>query len=160
MNKKKLSVILSSVFWLGFIPFAPGTFGSLAALGLYLLLPGMLFEGSYRYIMTLVVMLLAFIFAPIVRKAEESLGEDAPQIVIDEVFGYFVAVLFLPKTLMIGVWAFILFRVFDIAKPFPINKSQSIGKGFGVMIDDLLAGLYANILLQFLIIIKPQFFGI
>ncbi|HHV36931.1 MAG TPA: phosphatidylglycerophosphatase A [Candidatus Cloacimonetes bacterium] len=160
MNKKKLSVILSSVFWLGFIPFAPGTFGSLAAFGLYLILPGMLFEGSYRYIMTLAVMLLALIFVPIVRKAEKALGDDAPQIVIDEVFGYLVAVLFLPKTLMIGIWAFILFRVFDIGKPFPINKSQSIGKGFGVMIDDLLAGLYANILLQFLTLIKPQFFGI
>lgn len=160
MKKTDLSTILSTCFGLGYIPFAPGTFGSLAAFGLYLLLPKLLFEGSARYISTAAVLLFALLFVPVVRRAERLLGEDSPKIVIDEVFGYLLAVMFLPKTFMIGLWAFILFRVFDIAKPFPINRSQAIGKGFGVMIDDLLAGLYANILLQFIIILQPKFFGI
>jgi phosphatidylglycerophosphatase A len=80
--------------------------------------------------------------------------------VIDEVCGYFVAVMFLPKSLLIGVYAFVLFRVFDIAKPFPISRSQNLPKGWGVVVDDILAGFYANVLTQIIIKIYPKFFGL
>lgn len=79
---------------------------------------------------------------------------------LDELIGYFVATLFLPHNWLVGLYAFILFRVFDIAKPFPIYRSQKLRNGWGVVIDDVLAGIYANVLLQILILIYPKFFTI
>lgn len=152
--------MLASLFGIGFVPFMPGTFGSLAAFGVYLLIPAPLYFGSGHFLMLTAVLLLSLIAVKISHNAEKVLGEDAGSIVIDELCGYFVATLFLPHNWLIGLYAFILFRVFDIAKPFPIYRSQSIPKGWGVVIDDLLAGLYANLLIQVLIRIYPSFFGL
>jgi len=58
-----------------------------------------------------------------------------------------------------AIYAFALFRVFDIAKPFPINVSQRLKGGWGVVVDDLLAGFYANVVIQFIKLIAPSFFG-
>ena len=159
-SKLKLAPILASLFGIGYIPFAPGTMGSLAALGIYLLLPSGLYMGTARYLMLSFLMALSLVAVYICKKAEHYLGEDAGSIVIDELCGFFVATLFLPYSLMIGLYAFVLFRVFDIAKPFPIYRSQRIPNGWGVVLDDVLAGIYANILLQILIHIYPRFFGL
>ncbi|HNT52133.1 MAG TPA: phosphatidylglycerophosphatase A, partial [Candidatus Syntrophosphaera sp.] len=70
-----------------------------------------------------------------------------------------LAVLLLPKTLLVAVYALILFRAFDIAKPWPANILQRLPRGWGVVADDLAAGLYANVLLQILHRIVPRFFG-
>lgn len=158
--KKKItfSTFFASLFLIGFIPFAPGTFGSLAAYGLYLLLPAWLWEGTALYILPLLIAVLSGVGVAICTKAEDILGKDHGSIVLDELLGYFVATLFLPHNWLIGLYAFILFRVFDIAKPFPIYRSQKLPGGWGVIVDDLLAGLYANILLQILILIYPKFF--
>jgi phosphatidylglycerophosphatase A len=159
--KQKLDIagVFATFFWVGKIPFAPGTFGSLAAFGLYLLLP-FAYNGIWVYLFPALILLLALASVKICFKAEQSMGEDASAIVLDEVWGYLIATVFLPHNWLIGLYAFILFRVFDIAKPFPIYRSQKIKGGWGVIIDDLLAGLYANILLQILIRIYPKFFGI
>lgn len=160
MNQKiTFSTVLGSLLLVGFIPVAPGTFGSLAAYGIYLLLPATLFSGNMQYLLLLIVALAAFISVPICTASEKILGKDAGSIVIDELIGYFVATLFLPHTWLIGLYAFVLFRVFDIAKPYPIYRIQSLPKGWGVVADDVLAGVYANILLQILIRIYPGFFG-
>jgi len=158
--KHSFSTVLATFFGIGLIPFAPGTFGTLAAFGIYLILPEALYLGFFRYLFPIVLLFLAVPSAKLCHKAEQVLGEDAGSIVLDEVLGYFVATLFLPYSWIIGLYAFILFRVFDISKPFPIWRSQRIGKGWGVVIDDLLAGVYANVLLQILIRIYPSFFGI
>jgi len=160
--KKKLSfsTILASLFLIGFIPLAPGTFGSLAGYGIYMLLPAWIYDGSCPGFLPLMIVGLALAAVVICHKAEKILGEDAGSIVLDELLGYFVATLFLPHSWLIGLYAFILFRVFDIAKPFPINRSQRLSCGWGVVVDDLLAGVYANILLQILIRVYPGFFGL
>lgn len=145
----------ASVFGVGFLPFAPGTFGTLAAAAVYLLLPGI---NNYAFAAGLAV--LCAISVVLSTAAEKTLGHDAAPIVIDEVCGYFLAVLFLPKTLMVALWAFILFRAFDIAKPWPISVSQRLPQGWGVTADDLIAGLFANILIRLLIVITPKFFGL
>lgn len=158
-TKLSFSTLVASLFGIGFIPFMPGTFGSLAAFGIYMLIPASFwFYGQYIVMGLLLVLSLAAVF--ISRAAEKILGEDAGSIVIDELCGYFVATLFLPHNWLIGLYAFILFRVFDIAKPFPIYRSQRISGGWGVVIDDLIAGLYANLLIQILIRIYPSFFGL
>ena len=91
-----------------------------------------------------------------ISKAEEGLGHDNGKIVLDEFWGYFIAVLFLPKTLIIIVAAFVLFRIFDILKPEPVNVLQKIPKGWGVMADDIMAGIYSNIVLQIVIRLIPK----
>lgn len=157
-DRQKAVNLLASLLGTGYIPFMPGTFGSIAAYGVYLLLPKLLYEGIQMWYSLTGLLVISFIAVYISGKAEKDLGEDAPQIVIDELCGYFVATLFLPKTWLIGLYALVLFRVFDIAKPFPINRSQRLRGGWGVVIDDLLAGIYANVLLQVLIRIYPGFF--
>ena len=108
------------------------------------------------YILLGYIILMSFISIYFITKAEVILGHDNGKIVIDEFFGYLVAVLFLPKTIWVILAAFALFRVFDILKPEPVNMLQKLPRGWGVMVDDLMAGLYANIILQivFRIIIK------
>ena len=83
------------------------------------------------------------------HQAEKTLGKDSGHIVIDEVCGYLISVLFLPKTTGYLIAAFVLFRIFDIFKPPPIRKiERSISGGAGIMLDDVLAGIYTNICLQ------------
>jgi len=162
MQNKKLNIntFLATFFGIGFLPKMPGTWGSLAAFGLYLLIPASFFLG-FNLIFSLPVLLLFCLLAVFVSsKAEEILGHDSGHIVIDEVSGYFVSVMFLPHNWLIGLYGFILFRVFDIAKPFPINHLQKLPRGWGVVADDILAGVYACILLQLLIRIYPKFFGL
>jgi phosphatidylglycerophosphatase A len=161
MTKKvTFSTFIASLFLIGFIPLAPGTFGSLAGYGIYMLLPGWIYDGSCPAFLPLLIVGLALLAVVICRKAEDVLGEDAGSIVLDELLGFFVATLFLPQNWLIGFYAFLMFRVFDIAKPFPIHRSQKLGGGWGVVVDDLLAGVYANIFLQILIRVFPRFFGI
>ena len=151
-----LSTFLATFFGIGFIPFAPGTFGTMAAMALYVILPEAVFarENFIAYITGLLVFFLVGIL--ICDKAEKSLGHDAGSIVIDEVAGYFVAVALLPKTLLIALIAFVLFRLFDIWKPYPISRSQSLAGGMGIMIDDVLAGIAANLILQIAVLINPN----
>lgn len=151
--------LLASVFGAGFIPFAPGTFGTLAAALAYLALPSLFFSVQWLWIYALALLGLFLLGVALSTQAEKKLGTDAPQIVIDEFVGFYVAVLLLPKSLLIAIYAFALFRVFDIAKPFPINRSQRLPQGWGVMVDDLIAGIYANAIIRVILLTVPRFFG-
>ena len=126
----------------GHAPIAPGTVASaITAVVLWLLswsppaLTGLL----------LVVLIVGTWAA---HEAERALGtKDPGAIVVDEVAGMTISVLTLPLTLPVLVAGFILFRIFDVVKPFPAGASQRLGGGVGVMIDDVIAGIYALILL-------------
>ncbi|MDZ4182985.1 MAG: phosphatidylglycerophosphatase A [Candidatus Cloacimonadaceae bacterium] len=155
-----LITFVASLFGAGFLPFMPGTFGTVVAALLYYLMPGSWFIGEPALYFSGALILFSIASSLLSTLAEKRLGHDAPQIVIDELCGYFVAVLFLPHGLMMAIYAFVLFRVFDIAKPFPANRAQKVSKGWGVVLDDLVAGLYANIVLQIMIRLFPRFFGI
>ena len=82
---------------------------------------------------------------------ENEKGEDPAIVVIDEVVGQWIALLFIPFTLITVLTAFILFRIFDIFKPFPIDQSQALKGGYGIMVDDIIAGIYSNIVIQIII---------
>lgn len=82
------------------------------------------------------------------NKAEKDFGQDARPIVIDEVLGMGLALLFVPKKIIYYVIAFVLFRLFDIVKPFPARQAERLPGGWGVMADDLVAGVYANVVMQ------------
>jgi phosphatidylglycerophosphatase A len=92
------------------------------------------------------------------RRVEEVLGRKDPGvIVIDEVAGMMVAVLLLPRTPGVLLCAFLLFRIFDIWKPFPAREAEAMRGGLGVMVDDLIAGVYALVLLMGARMLFPDF---
>ncbi len=135
---------LATGFFVGYLPFAPGTAATLVAGGIYLLLPKNL---------SLHLIIIFFSFFPgvfLAGKTEKLSGiKDDQRIVIDEIVGFFVAMLFLPATPKFILLAFLLFRFFDILKFSIIRKVQSLPGGWGIMLDDLFAGLFANFILQF-----------
>jgi phosphatidylglycerophosphatase A len=135
---------IATLGFVGYIPYAPGTFGTLTGLALFLLIR----PSSPVHVLIILGCTVLGVIASSV--AEILLAEkDSKKIVIDEFTGFFVSVLFLPKTLGFILAAFVLFRLFDILKPLAIKKLETtLSGGLGIMADDLLAGVFANILLQ------------
>ncbi len=123
---------------MGFSPVAPGTVGSAATLAILWLLP---FSVAGR-LAFLVVVTVAGVVAS--TRVERLTGQKDPGIiVVDEIAGMTLSVLWLPLTPAVLIAAFLLFRLFDIVKPFPADRSQRLPGGWGVMVDDLVAGAYA-----------------
>jgi len=146
--------ILSSFFYAGYAPVAPGTAGSLAAAALYYVFYCIFGSSIYLDVSALVAALLASgACVALGRRCVEEAGEDDPSImVLDEVAGMFVSLLFLHKffiekldILLIIVAAFILFRLFDVLKPFGIRKLEAYPYGTGILLDDIAAGILANL---------------
>jgi phosphatidylglycerophosphatase A len=140
---------------IGYVPFAPGTFGTLCAFVLFIAVKPSLFFH--------LALLALFIPLGIISShhAERTLKvNDSKHIVIDEFCGYLLSVLFMPFSFVSALAAFFLFRVFDILKPFPIRKIESflIG-GIGIMADDIMAAIYTNIILQVIKTVNPGIFS-
>ncbi len=135
--------ILSSFFYIGYLPLIPGTFGSLAGIGIFYIsrLSGL----NYPFV-TLLVIIIGFM---VCGKAEKAMGKSDPrQVVIDEVSGMLLSMLFVPYDIKLVFVAFILFRVLDTMKPYPACRIEKLKGSIGIMGDDLVAGLYTNIILQ------------
>jgi phosphatidylglycerophosphatase A len=79
---------------------------------------------------------------------QRHLGQDPPRVVVDEAVGFWIALFALPKSLVLVAIGFVLFRLFDIWKPFPIRKIEGFPHGWGIMADDVVAGIYTNVLLR------------
>ncbi len=139
--------LLASGFFSGHIPFAPGTMGTLVAIPLYLLLVTLL--QGWWYAGAVVALTVVAIW--ISGLAEELYGrKDPPQVVIDEIVGFMLTMIAMPPTAMYIIMGFVLFRVFDILKPQPAGWiNDRMRGGSGIVLDDIVAGLYANIVLQF-----------
>ena len=134
--------MIATLFGAGYAPIAPGTAGSAVTLVILWLVP----FSRVGLVLFFVVVTLVGTWAA--QLAEASLGEKDPgAIVIDEVAGMTLSVLLLPLTWPVLLLGFVLFRIFDVVKPFPAGRAQALPGGFGVMVDDLIAGLYALILL-------------
>ncbi len=96
---------------------------------------------------------LFIIGVPAATVVERFEGKDSGKIVIDEIVGQILTFAFIPFSGVNIISGFVLFRIFDIWKPYPINISQKLPKGWGIMIDDVLAALYANIVLRLILLI-------
>jgi len=138
-------LILATGFGVGYSPIAPGTLGTLITIPIYYFLsaiPSPIYETT----------LIAFFFFSvwISENAEIFFGrKDDPRIVIDEMMGFLITMLWLPKTIFFVTTGFFLFRFFDILKPFPIRRLERRWRGgYGVVSDDVLAGIYGNIVLH------------
>jgi phosphatidylglycerophosphatase A len=145
-------LFLAFGFGSGLAKNAPGTFGTLAAVPLYCLLAQ---TGNLFYSMITVIATVAGCW--ICGQAAEKLGEhDFNGIVWDEVAGYLITLWFIPFSLQSVVLGFLLFRFFDILKPWPIKLAdRRVQGGFGIMLDDVLAGIFANIVLLLILKVWP-----
>lgn len=140
--------LFSSALYSGYSPVASGTVGSAVALCFYII-PG--FESPLIIaIATIAVCLLGFKTASIMEK---RYGHDPAEVTIDEVVGMWISLFLLPKSFLVAISAFFIFRFFDIVKPYPARKFDNMHGGFGIMMDDVIAGVYSNILLQLALLI-------
>ena len=151
---KKFNLFFLTFFMIGKIKFAPGTFASLATCILFLVLINFL-EITIIFLVTLVIFLYSFL--AIINSFDEFKSEDPQEIVIDEVVGQMLPLLALPiyETLYLlpkiyyCLFAFLLFRLFDILKPFPVNYvDNNVTGALGIMLDDIIAGIYSIIILS------------
>jgi phosphatidylglycerophosphatase A len=143
--REQAVIFLASGLFIGTVPFAPGTFGAIIGLPIVFLL------SRLDLLLSVLFMLLFIFFAIGIASAAEKIlnQKDPAKIVIDEIAGLMVAFTGLPFNLKTVVLGFILFRVFDILKPFPIRTlERKVGGGTGVVLDDVLAGVYANLILR------------
>jgi len=143
MKKINLNTMFVSVLGIGFIPIASGTFGSLAGLVIGYFLNLLSYNLFFLFIPTL------FILGVIASNTYQKVtGEkDSSVIVIDEVVGQLIAMMFVMDNIVLVFISFIIFRIFDILKPWPASYAdKKMSDGFGVMLDDVFAGIYAAIL--------------
>ncbi len=144
---------VGSVLGVGYLPFASGTFGSLVAALAYLFIPAL---TQLQWLLPLIVASsLLGVWAGGVM--EEAYGEDPSAAVIDELAGQWVALVALPASPLAVLLSFLLFRLYDIWKPGLVDRAQSLPGGWGIMTDDLLAGLLANFSVRLLLLVLPFF---
>jgi phosphatidylglycerophosphatase A len=142
-NLKKFLIIIATGFGVGYLPGAPGTYGTLVAFLIYLFLPH---SPRDYFIFLIIAVILAIFLANVAEKYFQK--DDPPQIVIDEMVGYWLALWALPPSWPFVFGAFILFRVFDIVKPYPFCSIERLKGGLGIILDDLMAGFYTWCILQ------------
>lgn len=134
-------------FGAGLLPVAPGTWG--AAVAVLLAWPIARWTPDYFHlILCLLIPASAWIGARGSALLRDEWGEDPSQTVLDEITGQWIALLWLPFGWPYWMAAFFLFRFFDIFKPLGIRRLEKIGGGWGVVLDDMLAGVYANVVVQ------------
>jgi phosphatidylglycerophosphatase A len=148
----RFAVFLATVAYCGYFPIAPGTVGSAAGLIVYLLVwwtRSPMVEAG----------LIAVTFAAgtwAATHAERYFGGiDPGPVVIDEVLGMLVTLAFIPVGWPAALAGFFIFRVFDVIKPYPANRLETFHGGFGIMADDAMAGIYANLVLRLLMWLLP-----
>jgi phosphatidylglycerophosphatase A len=146
----RFAYLTATGFGAGFAPKAPGTFGALEGVALFLLTLTLHLSSTQHFILLVVLNIVILVFGIWVskRSCEISNLEDPSQVVIDEISGQLIALVPLAfgSTTARIILAFILFRLFDIFKPYPIRKLEHLPHGFGVMLDDVLAGIFAAVI--------------
>ncbi|MBX2995082.1 MAG: phosphatidylglycerophosphatase A [Bdellovibrionaceae bacterium] len=152
----KFLVSFATLFGVGRLPWAPGTWGTLATLPLAALL---MWAGPFYHMGVCVFLLPVTVWA---AEAYERFHDthDASAIVVDEVIGFLITMVWLPLTWQSLLLGFVLFRLLDVTKPFPIGYlDRKVPGGVGVIVDDVLAGIIANLVLQ-IIFTKTAWLGI
>jgi phosphatidylglycerophosphatase A len=168
--------LIATGLFSGYSPFAPGTAGSLVGLILYGI-PGM----DNPIVLSSLIVVFFGLGVPSAATVAHIVGDQLTQgartakalfqpgsvhaadpsiVVIDEVVGMWVSLLFLPKSIVVAAIAFLAFRLFDIIKPFPAKQIERYPNGWGIMLDDIAAGIYANIGVRILLVIFPALAGV
>ena len=144
----KLHKLIATVFGIGYVGKGGGTIAAAVCCIIWLLIPAGDFTNSWQVLLTIAISVLGVWSGNVV---EAMWGKDSNKIVIDEVAGMMITLLFIPVQFKFVLAGLVLFRFFDIAKPLFIKKMELLPEGWGVMADDVLAGVYANILLEIIV---------
>ena len=150
MKRAKLfHIIIASGFGSGFSPFAPGTAGALVAVIIWTVLFYVIPFNILLVVTSLLIVLFTAAGIWSADKLESEWGKDPSKVVVDEMVGVWIALLAVPEgNIWYILFAFLLFRFFDIFKPLGIRKMEQLDGGIGVMADDILAGIYSFLLLM------------
>jgi len=141
---RTITLFIAQGAYSGRFPVAPGTVGTLVGVLLYWCMKGL--SPLWYGVLLLLIIVIGIWTA---GRAEVLLGrKDSPSIVIDEIAGYLVAMFLVPTRWWFVTAGFLLFRVFDILKPYPLKRLETAPDGLGVMLDDIGAGIYTNLVLQ------------
>lgn len=148
---KSIAKIISVFFGVGYIPIAPGTVTSLIVVVLYWLVLSQLSWPIF-----LLILILLFLLGVFVSSVHSSAikHKDPQSVTIDEALGQLIPLFLLKPTWGLLLAAFLLFRFFDILKPFPVNRAENFPSGWGIMLDDVVAGLYSGIILNIYLLIR------
>jgi len=138
----RIATAFATFFYTGYFPFAPATFATLVFMLIYAFVPG----GDWLATWTIFIPTLV-LSIPAATRMETTHGKDPHCVVIDEVVGIQIALLGATPSLPGMAAAFALFRIFDVWKPYPIDRLQSLPGGWGIVADDAVAGVYSRIVL-------------
>lgn len=136
---KELIRLIATGVYTGYFPIVAGTIGTIPAWLLAWFCPG------NRWFIPAAAVVSTVLSLWVSGRAEKFLGRDSKKIVIDEWAGMFIALLFLPHQIEVYLGAFLFFRFFDVIKPFPADRCEALHGGLGVTLDDVVAGIYANL---------------
>ncbi len=141
----RLAVGIATVGCLGFVRVAPGTWGSVAGLLLSYLVRTLAPPGAELF----VILAMAVVGTWAADRSERELGRKDPgPVVVDEVLGMLLTLALLPMSMPAAIAGFLIFRAYDVAKPFPAARLEQAPGGLGIMLDDVVAGVYANLTLR------------
>jgi phosphatidylglycerophosphatase A len=149
---RRLGLLLATCGYIGFAPVAPGTFGSAAGVALFYLVRAAGVPWAEPAL--IVALFAAGVWAA--TAAEQQLGGTDPgPVVIDEVVGMLITLMWIPVTPLGAFAGFLVFRVLDVVKPWPSRRLESLHGGLGIMADDAMAAVYGHLLMRGLIFIAP-----
>lgn len=152
----RLALALATAGYSGYVPFAPGTVGSAVGVGVYLALSAT--GAPWAVPAAILVVFAAGVWAS--GRAETHFRTTDPgPVVIDEVAGMLVSVAWIDAGAASLAAGFVLFRIFDIFKPYPAGRLERLPGGLGIMADDMMAGVYANLALRLLTFVVPGWFA-
>lgn len=139
-----LKKLIATLFFTGYAPIAPATVGSALVAVIYFFFCSSLEVVEWFIVLTTVF----FVGVYVAHGMEREWGKDPGRVVVDEAAGYLVTVAFLPHSLSLAIAGFFVFRVLDIAKPPPARRLENLPGGWGIVVDDVVAGIYGNLLLR------------
>ena len=155
MTLRRLGVFIATCAHIGYAPFAPGTFGSAVGLVVYYLVRRQ--ASTSVELATIGVVLVIGLWSA--NEAEHHFGGiDPGPVVIDEVVGMLLTLALHPVNVLGAITGFVIFRVLDVVKPWPARRLEHLPGGFGVVLDDAMAGIYGNLLMWGLIWLLPTWF--
>ena len=148
----RLGLFIATCGYLGYVPVAPGTFGSAAGLVVF---AAVRWSGSPALELAVIILLFA-VGVWSANAAERHFGGvDPAPVILDEVVGMLITLAFLPVNITGAIVGFLLFRLFDVVKPWPANRFEALHGGLGVMADDAMAGVYGNVAMRLLVVALP-----
>ena len=148
----RLGLFIATCGYLGYVPVAPGTFGSAAGLLVY---AAVRWSGSPALELAVIVLLFAIgVWSSSVAEKHFG-GIDPAPVILDEVVGMLITLALIPVNLPGAIVGFLLFRLFDVVKPWPANRLEALHGGLGIMADDAMAAVYGNVVMRLLVLLAP-----